>query len=73
MRVVKSFSREETEIKRFQDRAKAQAEAQTVVGVTANKVFRMLGFLMRIGIYVVWAVGGWQVYSTPEGLTTVSL
>lgn len=62
MRVVKSFSREETEIKRFQDRAKAQAEAQTVVGVTANKVFRMLGFLMRIGIYVVWAVGGWQVY-----------
>ncbi|NLN55578.1 MAG: ABC transporter ATP-binding protein [Clostridiales bacterium] len=61
MRVVKSFSREETEIKRFQNRSEAQAEAQTVVGVTANKVFRMLGFLMRIGVYVVWAVGGWQV------------
>ena len=44
MRVVKSFSREETEIKRFQNRSEAQAEAQTVVGVTANKVFRMLGF-----------------------------
>ncbi len=61
MRVVKSFSREEAEIKRFQDRSQAQADAQTTIGVTANKIFRMLGFLMKIGIYVVWGVGGWQV------------
>ncbi|MDD4124795.1 MAG: ABC transporter ATP-binding protein [Eubacteriales bacterium] len=61
MRVVKSFSREETEIKRFQHRSEAQADAQTVIGVTANKVFRMLGFMMKLGVYVVWAVGGWQV------------
>lgn len=69
MRVVKSFSREETELKRFESRSVAQAEAQTVIGVTANKVFRLLTYLMKFGSFIVWGVGGWQVMKHTGGMT----
>lgn len=61
MRVVKSFSREDEEIKRFDKRSTEQVDAQMDVAVTANKIFRSLGFFMRLGTCIVWGVGGWAI------------
>ncbi len=61
MRVVKSFSREDEEMDRFQRRSRAQADAQETIGVTASKTFRTIGFIMKLGSFVVWGVGGWQI------------
>ena len=61
MRVVKSFSREEEEMGRFQKRSSDQADAQEKIGVTSSKVFRTIGFIMKLGSFVVWGVGGWQI------------
>ncbi|HOJ48848.1 MAG TPA: ABC transporter ATP-binding protein [Bacillota bacterium] len=61
MRVVKSFSREADEMKRFNKRSMKSAEADTEISTKAAKIFPMLFFLLKIGSYVVWGVGGWQV------------
>lgn len=61
MRVVKTFSREEEEVGRFNDRSIASAETLLEMGTFGAKVFPYLHYLIRIGSYVVWGVGGWQV------------
>ncbi len=61
MRVVKSFSREDEEIKRFESRNRDMAEARADITKFDGRVFPYLHFLLRIGSYVVWGVGGWQV------------
>ncbi len=61
MRVVKSFSREDVEIKRFRDRSQAQISSQEEISVTSTWVFRLIGFIMKLGVYVVWAVGGYAI------------
>lgn len=61
MRVVKSFSREEDEMRRFNKRSMKSAEADTEISTKAAKIFPLLFFLLKIGSYVVWGVGGWQV------------
>lgn len=61
MRVVKSFSREDEELKRFDHRSQAVAGSRADIQTFAAKVFPYLYYLLRIGSYVVWGVGGWQV------------
>ena len=61
MRVVKSFSREDEEMRRFDERSVSAATAETDVENFAGRVFPLLYFVLRIGSYVVWAVGGMQV------------
>lgn len=61
MRVVKSYAREDVEVKRFDQRSQAMADADTTVQVTASKTFPFLGFLLQTGSFVVWAVGGRQI------------
>ena len=61
MRVVKTFSREDEELKRFDRRSRESAETWNDIRVWDAKVFPMLHYLLRIGSYVVWSVGGWQV------------
>jgi ATP-binding cassette subfamily B protein len=61
MRVVKSFSREDDEMKRFGKRSAKSAEADTEISTKAAKIFPLLFFLLKIGSYIVWGVGGWQV------------
>ncbi len=61
MRVVKSFSREEEEMRRFDARSRASADTLLEMGTFGAKVFPYLHYLIRIGSYVVWGVGGWQV------------
>ncbi len=63
MRVVKTFSREDVEMERFTDRSEGIAEAMNDVQTFGAKTFPFLNYLLRIGSYVVWAVGGWQVMS----------
>lgn len=69
MRVVKSFSREAEEMERFEKRNREEADARTEIGVTANRTFRFISYLMKFGTYVVWAVGGWQVMKHTDGMT----
>lgn len=61
MRVVKSFSREDEEMKRFDGRSRAAAESTADVQTFSARMFPMLYYVLRIGSYVVWAVGGYQV------------
>lgn len=64
MRVVKSFSREDEELERFNKRSRDAAEAINETQTYSAKAFPFLGYLLRIGSYVVWAVGGWQVMNS---------
>ncbi len=61
MRVVKSFSREEEEMNRFNEKSRASADTLLEMGQYGAKAFPFLHYLIRIGSYVVWGVGGWQV------------
>lgn len=63
IRVVKAFSREEAEVERFGTRSESEAMADRQLAYTASRVYPFLGFALRIGIYVVWLVGGWRVMS----------
>jgi ATP-binding cassette subfamily B protein len=48
-------------MKRFNKRSTKSAEADTEISTKAAKIFPLLFFLLKIGSYVVWGVGGWQV------------
>ena len=61
MRVVKSFSRENEEGKRFDNRNRAHAETVAEAGMLSAKSYPLIGFLLQAGLYVVWGVGGWKV------------
>lgn len=61
MRVVKSFSREDEELRRFGKRNSDLAEARNEIQTFSARVFPFLHYLLRIGSYVVWGIGGWQV------------
>ncbi len=61
MRVVKTFSREDEELKRFEVRSYEVAQARTDIVKFDSRVFPFLHYLLRLGSYVVWGVGGWQV------------
>lgn len=73
MRVVKSFSREEAEMKRFDKRSRKSAEADIDIGTKAAKIFPMLFFLLRIGSYLVWGIGGWQVMNKTGSMDYATL
>lgn len=69
MRVVKSFAREDLEVKRFDERSRASAEADTEVNVASGRTFPLIGFLLQAGSFVVWAVGGKQVIDGVGGMS----
>lgn len=61
MRVVKSFSREDEELNRFGKRNRDLAEARNDIQTFSARIYPFLYYLLRIGSYVVWGIGGWQV------------
>ena len=61
MRVVKSFSREDEEMRRFGEKSGAAAQATYELESHVSRVYPLLYYVLRIGSYVVWAVGGIQV------------
>ncbi len=61
IRVVKAFSRETAEVERFGARSEAAAMADRQVEYAASRVYPFLQFALKIGVYIVWLVGGWRV------------
>lgn len=61
IRVVKAFSREDSEVARFGARSRASAEASRELEFTSARIYPFLGFFLKIGVYVVWFVGGSHV------------
>ena len=60
-RVVKSFSREDQEIKRFGHYNHSFAESETELGTSQSKIFPILNFLLKTGTFIVWGIGGTQI------------
>jgi len=73
MRVVKSFSREDDEMERFDKRSIKSADADIEIGNRAAKIFPMLFYLLKIGSYIVWGVGGWQVMNQTGSMNYATL
>lgn len=67
IRVVKVFSREEDEKRRFDRRSKDSADISTELSVKQASVFPFLTFLLQTGSYIVWAVGGLSVMRLATG------
>ncbi len=61
VRVVKAFGKETSEIQRFNESSRLLAENKIREGVAAAKVFPMLSFIMSLGGFIVWGIGGGQV------------
>ena len=69
MRVVKSFSREDEEMRRFNKRSVDAAEAWNEIRIFDAKVFPFLHYMLKLGSYVVWGIGGWQVMSATGNMS----
>ena len=61
VRVVKAFSREKNEIKRFEGQSKRLAGSERTLNRFGTVAFPAAGFMLFTGNIVVWAVGGWSV------------
>lgn len=63
VRVVKAFSKEKDEIKRFDRQSIALANAERNVSFFGSTAFPIAGFMLYISNIIVWGVGGWMVIS----------
>ncbi len=61
MRVVKAFSKESSEEKRFEKLCEDAENCGAEVSIKSHKIYPVLGFILKIGVYIVWAVGGIEV------------
>lgn len=61
MRIVKAFSREETEIERFDDKSRALSASKLKIDVTHHTLFPLINLGIRISTYLVWGFGGYLV------------
>lgn len=63
IRVVKSFSREKTESKRFSKANQNLVGAERAITVYSSTVYPLINQLVYLGNVLVWAVGGWMIIS----------
>ena len=61
IRVVKAFSKEKEERKRFEGRSDRLATADKKLSIFNNYAWPISGFLLYSGNIVAWALGGWMV------------
>jgi len=61
MRVVKAFSQEDAEIKRFDKTSKRAATNQKKISLFNNYVYPSLGLILYLGNIIALGVGGWMV------------
>ncbi|MBQ4037175.1 MAG: ABC transporter ATP-binding protein [Clostridia bacterium] len=61
MRVVKAFSREETEIGRFDKTSRELAASRLEIDTKNHVIFPLLNLAMRLTSYLVWGIGGYFV------------
>ena len=61
MRIVKAFSREETEIGRFAEKSYALGNSKLEIDIKNHTIFPLLNLGVRLGTYLVWGIGGFFV------------
>lgn len=61
MRVVKAFSKEESEEKRFEQLCEDAESCGVEVSIKSSKIYPILSFVLKIGVYIVWITGGLRV------------
>ena len=69
IRVVKAFSREKAEVKRFETRNKNLAESNKRVTLFSNYARPLTSLILHFGNIVVWGVGGWMVITSFGSMT----
>ncbi|MEA4832907.1 MAG: ATP-binding cassette domain-containing protein [Oscillospiraceae bacterium] len=74
MRIVKAFSRESVEIKRFDKKSRDYSDSNVHISKIEYTVFPLLYFLMNLGSYLIFIFGGWYVirYSITAGVEGIS-
>jgi len=69
IRVVKTFSREKTEAKRFDKVSTQLANESKKASYYGSTAFPMVNLLIYIGVIVIWGVGGWMIITDSFGMT----
>ena len=69
MRVVKAFSQERSEIRRFSGYTHTLADSDRRLRVYHNCVGTVAGTLLFLGNIIAWGVGGWMVIASYGGMT----
>ena len=69
IRVVKTFSREKTEAKRFDKASTQYAYESKQASYYGSTAFPMVNLLIYLGVIVVWGVGGWMIITDSFGMT----
>ena len=69
MRVVKAFSKEDVEIKRFSVRNQNLATSEKKLALFSNYTGPVAQQLLYLGNIVAWALGGWMIIAGRGGMT----
>lgn len=69
MRVVKAFSKEEEEIKRFTYRNSSLAESEKELALFSNFAWPSAHQLLTVGTVIAWGLGGWMIIVGMGGLS----
>ena len=69
MRVVKAFSRENVEVKRFSERNESLAGSDKRLALFNGFTRPVASFVLVLGNLIAWGVGGWMVMKGSFGLT----
>ncbi len=69
MRVVKAFSKEEEEIKRFTGKNERLADSEKRMSLFINFAWPAAHQVLALGNILVWGVGGWMIFSGTGGMT----
>ena len=69
MRVVKAFSRERVEVKRFSERNESLAGSDKRLALFNGFTRPVASFVLVLGNLIAWGVGGWMVMKGEFGLT----
>ncbi len=69
MRVVKAFSQEKSEIRRFTGYSRALADSERNLRVYHTCVGTVAGAILFLGNIIAWGMGGWMVMQDYGGMT----
>lgn len=69
MRVVKAFSKEDEEIRRFGNRNEALATGELKVAMFGNFVWPVAHQILYLGNIIAWGLGGWMVITNSFDLS----
>lgn len=66
VRVVKAFAQETREAQKFRDKSFNLFQAGINVEQALQTAMPLLGFITTLGVYIIWYIGGHQVYLNPS-------